>query len=80
MRKRELVALLLFLPSKCLVIVVWPLLTVPWACLQLWLWYFLIILTIFELRELLYVKVSEYDAYIMTCNSIDTMKVIKNVK
>ena len=25
-------------------------------------------------------KVPEYDAYIMTFNSIDTMKVIKNVK
>ena len=35
MGKRELVALLLFLPSQCLVMVVWLFLTVPRVCLQL---------------------------------------------
>ena len=43
--KRELVALL-SLSSCWLMIVVWLLLAVPWVCLQFWLWYFLIILTI----------------------------------
>ena len=44
MAKRELVALL-NLSSWCLVMVEWLFLAVPWGCL--WLWYFLIILTIF---------------------------------
>ena len=44
MGKRELVALL-GLSSWCLLIVVWLFLAVQWVCLQLWFWYFLIILT-----------------------------------
>ena len=46
MWKWELVALL-SLSSRCLVIVVRPFLAVSWFVCSLWLWYFLIIITIF---------------------------------
>ena len=48
MGKRELVALL-NLSSWCLVMVELLFLVVPWGCLGLWLWYFLIILTYYFL-------------------------------
>ena len=47
MRKRELAALF-NLSSWCLMMVEWLFLAEPWGCLLFVMWYFLIILTIFE--------------------------------
>ena len=56
--KRELVALLC-VSSWCLMNVVWLFLTVPQVVCSLWLWYFLIILTIFDAKIFLYLDLCD---------------------
>ena len=63
MGKRELVALL-SLSSRCLVIVVWLFLAVPWVCLQF------VIMVFPDHTHLLFLRRKKWDVYILSSLSL----------